>query len=171
MKRNYFFSILIIISINIAAVLLGYYSNVKAENSNLNQDSDDNESKFPSVIPGRSIFNSSILRSPERIELNPGETKELDLILETKGDGPGKFTYTVLGKVKGEYSEQIIPTPYGLSVTIEPSEFNAYQNETYTSVIRIETSETLQSGEYYFYFSAVFENEFLANFWLFVKVS
>jgi hypothetical protein len=123
------------------------------------------------IVPGRSHLYASKLVFPDDVELNAGETKEADIVLETRKDGPGKVSYTVLGLVTGEYSEEVVPAPEGLSITVEPSEFMAYQNQTYVSVLKVETSPSLEKGEYYFYFDILFESVAEGHSWVLVTVT
>ena len=94
---------------------------------------------------------------PDMVELSVGETKEFNITAETRNNGPGEVIYSFF-RVKRVYSDGEIPMPDGLNVSIEPSTFMAYPNETYNSTLTINTSRDLPRGEYIIFIHTVFEN-------------
>ena len=131
----------------IASVVALLYHHPNTEN---------NSRDVPITIPGRSHFGAQrFIMEPEMVELGAGETKEVNINLETRKSGPGKVTYN-LSRVNRVYSE--IPMPDGLNASIEPSTFMAYPNETYNSTLTINTSRDLPRGEYRIHVNAVYES-------------
>ncbi len=119
--------------------------------------------------PGKAHFSEARIYYDDSVELKVGETKLLDVTLETREDGPGEVTYEIF-RVAKEYAEDELPMPEGLSVSIEPSKFMAYPDNTYHSTITIRTNDKLAPGEYFLLFERKFENVFWQKGWIRVNV-
>jgi len=70
------------------------------------------------------------------VSIKAGETKSLDVTLETRKSGPGQVIYEISG------------VPDGLNVSIEPSQFMAYPDEEYQSTVNIKASPQIPPGDY-----------------------
>jgi hypothetical protein len=116
----------------------------------------------PVTVPGKSHFDDARLRFADSVEVKAGETKSIDVTLETQADGPGEFSYSVF-RVGWEYGEVELPLPDGLAISLDPSSFMAYPDSIYHSSIIIETTSALSPGEYWLHLAAVFEGEFHLN--------
>lgn len=123
----------------------------------------------PVEVPGWSHFDDARIRYEHAIELQAGETKSIEATLETRKDGPGKFSGR-LYRVAQEYSEEPIPMPGGLKVRLKPSEFTARPNRTYSLSIIIETTPELAPGEYILRFERELEGAFRGSGWITVAV-
>ncbi len=123
----------------------------------------------PSPVPGRSQFTEARIKFDQSTELKAGETKSLGVNIETREDGPGLVTYRVVGAAK-EYSEEELPIPQGLEVSIVPDRFAANPQNIYESKITIKASPGLAPGEYWLIFKAEFENVFQVKGWIKVTV-
>lgn len=123
----------------------------------------------PSPVPGRSHFDDARVYYDDVLVLKAGETKLLDVTLETRKDGPGKFN-GIVSRVAKEYGEAKLPMPEGLEVSIEPSEFMAFPDTIYHSTITVKTTSKLALGEYYLLFERNFENAFHGMGWIRVAV-
>ena len=119
--------------------------------------------------PGKAHFSEARIYYDDSVELKVGETKLLDVALETREDGPGEVIYEIF-RVTKEYAEDELPLPEGLSVSIEPSKFMAYPDNTYHSTITIRTNDKLAPGEYFLLFERNFENVFWQKGWIRVNV-
>jgi len=84
----------------------------------------------------------------DSISIKAGETKSLDVTLETRKSGPGQVVY------------EISRVPDALDVSIEPSQFMAYTESVYKSTITIKASPELAPGEYQLSFGYNFEKVF-----------
>ena len=94
----------------------------------------------------------------DSVSIKAGETKSLDVTLETRKSGPGKVIYEISG------------VPNGLEVSIEPSQFMAYPDMEYHSTITIKASPALPLGEYRLSFGKNFEKVFSGIGWIKVNV-
>ena len=112
----------------------------------------------PKPIPGKSHFSMARVLYDDSVSLKAGETKSLDVTLETRKSGPGRIIY------------EITRVPDGLDVSIEPSQFMAYPDMEYHSTITIKASPELQPGEYRFSFGKNFERVFSGAGWIKVNV-
>ena len=112
----------------------------------------------PPTPPGRWIFEASSTIFEHSVQLKAGETKSLDVTLETGREGPGEVTYTIF-RLKHRYPlvysgdigvplEDRLPMPEGLEASIEPSRFMVYPHNTYHAVVTIKTTPELPAGEY-----------------------
>ena len=137
---------IILFIIMIASVVALVYHHPNIENNNLRE-----------VPPGKSLLEMARFMTPDMVELSVGETKEFNITAETRKNGPGEVTYSFF-RVKRVYSDGEIPMPDGLNVSIEPSTFMAYPNETYNSTLTINTSRDLPRGEYRIHVNAVYES-------------
>ena len=147
MKTKYLVGIILLI-VMIASVVALLYHHPNTEN---------NSRDVPMAIPGKSLLEMARFIQPDMVELSVGETKEFNITAETRKNGPGEVTYSFF-RVKRVYSDGEIPMPDGLNVSIEPSTFMAYPNETYNSTLTINTSRDLPRGEYIIFIHTVFEN-------------
>lgn len=148
MKTKYLIGIILLI-VMIASVVALLYHHPNIEN---------NSRDVPITVPGRSHFGAQrFIMEPEMVELSAGETKEVNINLETRKSGPGKVTYNLF-RVKRVYSDGEIPMPDGLNVSIEPSTFMAYPNETYNSTLTINTCQDLPRDEYRIHVNVVYES-------------
>jgi Tol biopolymer transport system component len=112
-------------------------------------------------------MNASLIVFEHSIELNAGEAKNIDVTFETRKDGPGKVSYTIL-RLKGypiEYTSDggipaanRLPLPQGMEVSIDPSSFMGYPANTYKATLTIKTSQELSVGEYLLFLDHDFEN-------------
>ena len=119
------------------------------------------------IPPGVASMNASIIVFEHSIELNAGEAKNIDVTFETRKDGPGKVSYTIL-RLKGypiEYTSDggipaanRWPLPQGMEVSIDPSNFMGYPANTYKATLTIKTSQELSVGEYLLFLDHDFEN-------------
>jgi len=119
--------------------------------------------------PGKSLLEAARIEFDDFVKLKAGETKSLDVTLETLKHGPGEVAYTI-SRVAKEYDEDKLPMPEGLDVSIEPSKFTAYPNNTYHSTITIKTTHELPSGEYVLLFDWSFEHVEKGTGWITVNV-
>ena len=163
MKKNHLIWILIGLTalILIAVVALWFYEPAPAP---------DNPKK-DSPPPGVAIMNIPYLFQPSKVELKAGETAEENITLETRKNGPGLVHYTVPSRVKDVYSTEEPPWPDGLNISIEPSDFMAYPNETYISTLTVTTTPDLLQGEYVFRLGSHFEGVETGGGWLTVVVN
>ena len=119
--------------------------------------------------PGKSLLEAARIELDDSVELKAGETKVLDVTLETLEHGPGEVSYKIF-RVAREYGEDEIPMPEGLKVSMEPTKFMAYPNAVYHSAITVETTPELAPGEYWLSFEAEFEGVFEMTGWIKVNV-
>jgi hypothetical protein len=168
MKTKYLIGmILLVVMISSAVILVYYHSNI--ENYRHPSTENNNSREAPVIVPGRSHFNESRFMWPDMVELSAGETKEVNITLETRKDGPGRVTYSFF-RVKRVYSDEEIPMPDGLNVSIEPSTFMMYPNETYNTTVTINTSQDIPRGEYTLSVHIFFESGIRGEGWLTVNV-
>ncbi len=102
----------------------------------------------PTPVPGKSHLSMARVRYDDSISIKAGETKSVDVTLETRKSGPGQVIY------------EISRVPDGLDVSIEPSQFMAYPETVYHSTITIKASPELAPGEYRLLFGKNFERVF-----------
>lgn len=112
----------------------------------------------PAPTPGKSHLSMARVLYDDSISLKAGDTKSLDVTLETRKSGPGRIIY------------EISRVPDGLDVIIEPSQFMANPDTEYHSTITIKASPELQPGEYRFSFGKNFERVFSGVGWIEVSV-
>ncbi len=112
----------------------------------------------PTPVPGKSHLSMARVRYDDSVSIKAGETKSLDVILETRNSGPGQVIY------------EISRVPDGLDVSIEPSQFMAYPNTEYHSTITIKVSPELPPGEYRLSFGKNFERVFSGVGWIKINV-
>ena len=112
----------------------------------------------PTPTPGKSHLSMARVLYDDSVSLKAGETKSLDVMLETRKSGPGRIIY------------EITRVPDGLDVSIEPSQFMANPDKEYHSTITIKASPELQPGEYRFSFGKNFERVFSGVGWIEVSV-
>jgi len=112
----------------------------------------------PTPTPGKSHLSMARVLYDDSVSLKAGETKSLDVTLETRKSGPGRIIY------------EISRVPDGLDVSIEPSQFMAYPDMEYHSTVTIKASPELQQGEYRFSFGKNFERVFSGVGWIEVSV-
>lgn len=168
MKTRYLIGILLLIVIIALVVVLAYH-HPNTENNSREVTEDDPRGEVPVVVPGRSHFNQSRFMCPDMVKLSAGETKEVNITLETRKSGPGKVTYN-FSRMKRVYSDEEILMPDGLNVSIVPSTFMMYPNETYNSTVTINTSQDLPRGEYALSIHVFFEGNITGAGWLTVNV-
>ena len=156
MKTRYLIGIMILIVMITSAVVLVYYHSTTE--MYYHSTTENNSREAPITVPGRSHFGAErFIMKPEMVELSAGETKEVNINLETRESGPGKVAYSFF-RVKRVYSDEEIPMPDGLNVSIEPSTFMAYPNETYNSTLTINTTQDIPRGEYVLSVNGVYES-------------
>ena len=109
-------------------------------------------------VPGKSHLSMARVLYDDSVSIKAGETKLLDVTLETRKSGPGQVIY------------EISRVPDGLDVSIEPSQFMAYPETVYHSTITIKTSPELASGEYRLLFGKNFERVFSGVGWIKINV-
>ena len=102
----------------------------------------------PTPTPGKSHLSIARVLYDDSVSIKAGETKSLDVTLETRKSGPGKVIYEISG------------VPDGLDVSVEPSQFMAHPEAVYHSTITIKASPELTSGEYRLTFGKNFEKVF-----------
>ncbi len=112
----------------------------------------------PKPIPGKSHLSMARVLYDDSVSIKAGETKSLDVTLESRKSGPGQVIY------------EISRVPDGLDVSIEPSQFMAYPDTEYHSTINIKAVHELASGEYRFLFGKNFERVFSGAGWIRVNV-
>ena len=112
----------------------------------------------PTPTPGKSHLLIARVLHDDSISIKAGETKSLDVTLETRKSGPGRVIYEISG------------APEGLEVTIEPSQFMAQPETVYHSTITIKASPELAPGEYQLSFGQNFEKVFSGVGWIKVNV-
>jgi len=112
----------------------------------------------PTPTPGKSHLLMARVRHDDSISIKAGETKSLDVTLETRRSGPGTVIYEISG------------APEGLDVGIEPSQFIAQPETVYHSTITIKASPELAPGEYRLSFGHNFEKVFSGVGWIEVSV-
>ncbi len=119
--------------------------------------------------PGEPMLYRSSIDFEHHVQLKAGETKTLDITLNTQKDGPGEINYNISRVVK-EYSKDKLPLPGGLNVTIEPSRFMANQNTVYHSTITVKPALGLPSGEYVLFLDWNFETVMTGGGWITVSI-
>ena len=165
MKTRYLIRILLLVVMMALVVVLVYHH----PSTELNNSRDvlvhpttehNNSREVPLIAPGRAMIGiSSFIMAPKMVELSAGETKEVNITAETRKDGPGRATYSFF-RVKRVHSDEEIPMPDGLNVSIEPSTFMAYPNETYNSTVTINTSQDLPRGKYVLYIDGIHSKKY-----------
>ncbi len=123
----------------------------------------------PVIPPGGWILNKAVLLYAHSINLKAGETKSVDVTLETRESGPGEFS-GVIFRTDKEYSHDTLPIPKGLEVSLEPPKIMASPNNTYHLSITIKTTTELAPGGYWLRFEHNFENVFRGSGWIVVGV-
>jgi len=123
----------------------------------------------PVTIPGKSLLESARVLYADSVDLKAGETRLIDVTLETRKDGPGEFS-CVIFRTDKEYGKDTLPMPRGLEVSIEPPKVMASPNNTYHLTITIKTTPDIALGEYWLRFEQDFENVFRATGWIRVKI-
>lgn len=166
MKKNHLICILIGLAalILIATAALWFYEPAPGNN-------EDNSWTPPDITPGSSHLNTQKLVHPSTVELKAGETVEENITLETRMSGPGMVHYTISSRVKDVYSKEELPWPEGMNISIEPSDFMAYPNETYISTLTVMTTNDLPQGEYVFLYNSLLFESVKGWGWLKVVVS
>ncbi|MEA1895522.1 MAG: hypothetical protein U9N36_10065 [Euryarchaeota archaeon] len=147
MKTRSLIGIILLIVMIASSVILVYH----------HPNTENNSREAPTAIPGKALLGAPKFVHPDMVELSVGETKEFNITAETKKNGPGEVTYS-FSRVKRVYSDEEISMPDGLKVSIEPSTFMAYPNETYNSIVTVNTSQDILQGKYILYLHTVFEN-------------
>ena len=122
-----------------------------------------------SPVPGYSHFFDAQLRCPDEVTLQAGESKRLDVILDTRKDGPGRF-YGKITRGDEVESRAEFTLAEGLDAYLEPSEFMAYPNTVYNINLVIETTPELAPGTYYLEFYHHLENGFYGSGWIVLTV-
>jgi hypothetical protein len=165
MKKNHLTYILIglAVIILIAAMALWFYEPAPGS-------IEENSWVPPDITPGSSHLNTQKLVHPSTVELKAGETVEENITLETRTSGPGMVHYSVSSRVKADYPKEEPPWPDGLNISIEPSDFMAYPNETYISILTVTTTPDLLQGEYVFRLGFHFEGVAEGGGWITVIV-
>ncbi|MFC2068001.1 hypothetical protein ACFLTP_03200 [Chloroflexota bacterium] len=120
-------------------------------------------------LPGKSLLEAARLEFEDFVNLKAGETKSLDVRIETLEHGPGEVACRIY-RVAKEYAEDELPVLLGLDVNVEPPNFTAYPNNTYHSTITIKTNSELDLGEYVFLFDWLFEGVENGTGWITVDV-
>ena len=123
----------------------------------------------PKPIPGKSHFSIARAYYDDSVVLKIGETKLIDVTLETREDGAGEFS-CVIFRTDKEYGEDTLPMPSGLEVSIEPPKVMAYPNNTYHLTITIKTSPEIVASEYWLRLEQNFEKVFKTTGWIKVNV-
>lgn len=103
------------------------------------------------------------------VDIKAGETKSVDVTLETRGDGPGEFSGLIF-RTDREYGNEPLTMPNEMEVDIQPVKIMAYPNNTYHLTITLETYDGLAAGEYWLRFEHNFENVFRGSGWIRVTV-
>ncbi|WAI01439.1 hypothetical protein [Methanogenium organophilum] len=153
MKKNHVIGLLIGLAVVLAAVvaMIFYFEGQPPESPE----------KYswvpPDITPGVALMNMPKLLDPETADMRAGETWEGYITLETKRNGPGMVHYAIPSRIESVYSDEELAWPKGLNISIEPSDFMAYPNETYNSTITIKTAPDLLQGEYVFRYHHLFE--------------
>lgn len=163
MKNRYLIGIIVLSILVITAIV--YFSTA----NDSRQEDDNNSEEVNITVPGTSLFGHPVFDRPDKVELRAGETKEVNLYLETRENGPGMVTYSIF-RVENYGSKDEIPMPPGLNISIEPSTFIAYPNETYNSTISIKTKPDLPRGDYVLRTHIYFEDVQEGGGWMTVSV-
>jgi hypothetical protein len=127
------------------------------------------EDGHPNPVPGYSHFFDAQLRCPDEVTLKAGETEWLDVTLDMKKDGPGRFYGKITRGDEVESRAEFV-LPEGLDVYLEPPEFMAYPNTVYNFNLVIETTPGLAPGTYYLEFYRHLENGFYGSGWIVVTM-
>ena len=105
----------------------------------------------PNVTPGKQHLGIPVWFHPSRIEIHAGEIKEEQIILKTRAKGQGLVIQRIVPvKEKSVNSDEEIPMPRYLNVSMSPSEYVVSPNGTYVSTLIIYTEPQLPEGEYLF---------------------
>ncbi|MDY0387661.1 MAG: hypothetical protein RBT65_11155 [Methanolobus sp.] len=164
MKKRDLIGIIALLSIIVITAAL-YFSTA----NNSRQEDYDNSEEVNITVPGLSLLGHPVFAWPDKVELRAGETKEVNLYLETRKNGPGMVIYSIF-RVENSTEDDKIPMPPGLNISIEPSSFMAYPNETYNSTISIKTNPDLPRGEYALRTHIYFEDVQEGGGWMTVSV-
>ncbi|KUG14850.1 hypothetical protein ASZ90_015505 [hydrocarbon metagenome] len=109
---------------------------------------------------------------PSRIEIHAGETKESQIILRTRAEGQGLITQRIVPvKERSVYSDEEIPMPRYLNVSLSPSEYIVSPNGTYISTLIIHSEPQLPDGEYLFRVNMNMTHVITHRGWITVNVS
>lgn len=104
-------------------------------------------------VPGQSAIRRLIpaLIFDNSIELKAGETGFIDILLETRKCMRLPTEVSFLTFMTGrEYGDDEVSLPDGLNVFVEPPLFAAYPNAVYDFVIIVETTSSVEPGQYWF---------------------
>lgn len=121
------------------------------------------------VRGGAVIDRSARVLYSSSVNIKVGETEEIDVTLETRGDGPGEFSGLIF-RTDREYSNEPLTMPNEMEVDIQPVKIMAYPDNTYHLTITIETYHGLVAGEYWLRFERTFEEVFTSVDWIRVTV-
>ncbi len=122
--------------------------------------------------PGQGLEYTSRFSYEHAVVIEAGET---EIIIDVSADirkdiaEPGELSCDIY-MVEAEYSEEEVPMPVGLEVSIEPSCFTVYPNTTYHITISITTTPELTPGEYFLRFEQNFESRFWSGGWIRVTI-
>ena len=158
-----------------AQVLLNKGSNKITAIATLGDESDEIyvalmvENGFVHPVPGYSHSFMSRLMYEHEIKLKAGETQWLPVTLETRKEGPGGFSGSLV-RVDREYGVTPLPWPEGLDAYLEPPEFTAYPNTTYHFYLVVSTAPELEAGTYYLHFSHFLGKSRYGSGWLEITV-
>lgn len=128
------------------------------------------EFESPVEIPGLWSLRAARLNHENTVELLAGETESVKVTLETRHQGPAKFSsriYMVEGKTSG--AEQV-PMPEGLIAYTKPDDFRICQDKTYSFSVIIKTTPGLTPGEYILRFKSETDIDIKGEGWITVIV-
>jgi hypothetical protein len=118
------------------------------------------------MVPGWHSFYMSRILGLDEIQIQTNETKSFNITLVMGKDfkGTESFRWEVY-PVSGEYQDDRIPVA-GLTVNIEPAEFTAYPNTTYSLPLTIAATSKVAPGEYYLKLDCYLDGELWTNTWI-----
>lgn len=138
---------LIVVALFVAASLLS--PGCAQNNNQLNQ-----------PPPGLGLANAPWAETATAVVVSSGKTRTLDFVYETKQNGPGNLSLTILNIGQPHYGGPLPPElsmPEGLNVSVQPKQIRAYPNRTYHFTISINTSAELEPGTYRLAWRSAFE--------------
>lgn len=121
--------------------------------------------------PGVSHFGTPDIYWPDEIVVTPGTHNTGEIVVESRAKGYGMVHLRILSRVTAPISAgRDLPLPEGMTISVNPTDFMAYPNETYYAEIAVDTTTATPPGEYVFRFNEEFEGSFFGEGWFVVEV-
>jgi|GEM_PF-3487288 len=122
-------------------------------------------------IPGISHFGTPDTYWPDEIVVKQGVRNTGEIVIESRAKGYGMVHLRILSRVTEPISAgRDLSLPEGMTISIKPTDFMAYPNETHYAEITVDTTTATPPREYVFRFNEEFEGSFLGGGWFVVEV-